>query len=906
MALFSETIGVGGLLLKIPTSFIVIMLFLSPVFLSDNSGFSVSAIDPVDSAVIAESTGEDWLSGWSYRKSHLILGSVGAGTDYQVNVTVHYGSGTDDGTDIYCNSYVNPDFSDLRFTDNDGLTLLSHWRESYFAFDNATFWIRVQDNLDFDASFFVYFGNSEALSISDGEATFIFFDDFENNDLNRWDTSDNAWSVQSSVVKRGSYAARGNAQINDRWCRTVLDSLITTDVMFHSWVRVESTFNYKYPLIAYEGFFNPIDDAEGLAYVGYIHENDWATNNGTAQYYEMDTVFVNTWHEYEVAVDFTNSLYRPYIDGIAKTAQSLDIENGSALSKIYTVAMVTCAVAGDHDQFQDDYYIRKFVHFEPAHALWSTIETEPQDGLNWLPGWEFRRAHQIEGSLGAGHNYQVKIVVDYGTGVDINNTVFCNGYCQSDFSDIRFVDSDGITELDYWMEENSDSSNAVFWVEVTDTLDFDQVIYIYYGNPDASCTSDGEAAFIFYDDFNDASFDDDKWSHCGDPAGSESGGTYSQTNDNSWLQGIATDVIFSSGISVETSVFAPWPESGYGNIVGIWLHNTTPSEGASWAVSDYYSIALRRHDDGAKWVVAYDGLTPTTDSTNISTDWTGANRSLRIDYTSISNLYYYDSSLVKNSTDGDLTGPVYMYILGNGPASSTYDIDWVFVRKCADLEPSHGVWGNIETVFSISSAGSITYEGGTKGNIALWSAFSYHPYRYLRFVDGALLVNSSWDGADVEVSCDELELGSHNFTLQIFNEFGDTLVSCIMVNVEDTTNPTLSHPDDVEFTEGSQGITITWTMNDLYPDAYQVYLDGELLQTGAWNSTGESLIIPVDGFPAGIYNASLTVIDESGNSAVDYVTVSVQPAFPVMIIIMAGGVVAVIIIGALVCRMKKT
>ncbi|MHA2351557.1 MAG: hypothetical protein ACXABX_00380, partial [Candidatus Thorarchaeota archaeon] len=106
--------------------------------------------------------------------------------------------------------------------------------------------------------------------------------------------------------------------------------------------------------------------------------------------------------------------------------------------------------------------------------------------------------------------------------------------------------------------------------------------------------------------------------------------------------------------------------------------------------------------------------------------------------------------------------------------------------------------------------------------------------------------------------------------------------------------------------EGDQGNVITWTLNDLYPDGYQIHLDGELLQSGVWNSTGESLTISADGFSAGVYNVSLTAIDECGNSAVDYVTVTVQPSFPVMIIIMAGGVVVIVIIGTVVCRMKKS
>jgi len=35
-----------------------------------------------------------WLSGWDYRKSHVINPATNAGTGYQISLTVHYGSGS--------------------------------------------------------------------------------------------------------------------------------------------------------------------------------------------------------------------------------------------------------------------------------------------------------------------------------------------------------------------------------------------------------------------------------------------------------------------------------------------------------------------------------------------------------------------------------------------------------------------------------------------------------------------------------------------------------------------------------------------------------------------------------------------------------------------------------------------
>jgi hypothetical protein len=72
-----------------------------------------------------------------------------------------------------------------------------------------------------------------------------------------------------------------------------------------------------------------------------------------------------------------------------------------------------------------------------------------------------------------------------------------------DFGDVRFTDNDEQTLLDYWIEEKTLGSYAVFWVEVQDDLSSSNAeIYVYYGNNYAPTTSDGSATFVEYEDFN--------------------------------------------------------------------------------------------------------------------------------------------------------------------------------------------------------------------------------------------------------------------------------------------------------------------------------------------------------------------------------------------------------------------
>jgi len=472
----------------------------------------------------ADQTEPSFPDDWIYRRKHTLEGSGQADTDYQVKLTIHYGPGYTDDDDLYLqrdgasytlSNYFHLDFDDIRFTLEGSTNPLSYWREStslgYWYYRSvqddwawcentqATFWIKIPESLSAnnDVSIYVYYGESSeraAETASDGDATFLFFDDFENNNFDRWDTHESAWSTQSSIVKHGSYAAKGNAQTSNRFCGVDFSTPIDTGVMFHSWVRVENNNGYEYPLIAYESSTY----GGTLAYVGFIYKNDWATHNGAVQYYEENTVAEDTWYRYEVAVDFSNRLFRPSINGISKTTQSLDAADGTRLEDIFTAAMVTSSYTGSYDQWQDDFYIRKYVHDEPDHGGWGEEELWGSDD------WGYSKTHTMDGSVGAGENYQIRITAHFGNGNDGDPTgehVFLNYHCQPDFDDIRFTDDDGIL-YDHWKESYVASNEAVFWVEVKGNLDSSQDIIMYYGNSGAASVSDGTATFIFFDDFD--------------------------------------------------------------------------------------------------------------------------------------------------------------------------------------------------------------------------------------------------------------------------------------------------------------------------------------------------------------------------------------------------------------------
>jgi PKD repeat protein len=92
------------------------------------------------------------------------------------------------------------------------------------------------------------------------------------------------------------------------------------------------------------------------------------------------------------------------------------------------------------------------------------------------------------------------------------NYSYYNTSMRSDFGDVRFVSADNTTEYSYWIDSDYTvaSTRGYFWVNVSTagTSGVSQV-FMYFDNPTATTTSDGNKTFLLWDTF--ASNDTSKW-----------------------------------------------------------------------------------------------------------------------------------------------------------------------------------------------------------------------------------------------------------------------------------------------------------------------------------------------------------------------------------------------------------
>lgn len=174
----------------------------------------------------------------------------------------------------------------------------------------------------------------------------------------------------------------------------------------------------------------------------------------------------------------------------------------------------------------------------------------------------------------------------------------------------------------------------------------------------------------------------------------------------------------------------------------------------------------------------------------------------------------------------------------------------------------------------IDEPSDIVMELGTTGQNIVWNPSSYRPDSYVIEEDGLTVDSGAWNGGSISYSLDGYDVGTFVFTIEVVDHFGETSSDTVTVVVEDTTAPVLSSASDMEYTEGETGNFANWTATDLDPDVWELFINGTSHDTGAWTN-GSDILINVDGLDVGVYNLTLLVWDESGNSATDTLILTV-------------------------------
>jgi hypothetical protein len=311
--------------------------------------------------------GTQWLSGWNFRKAHIIDGSAStAGTEYQIRLIAHYGTGADNGENVYLGNKAKTDFGDLRFVQSDNQALLSYWLESKIDGETATFWVKIAGNLTAQSQIiYVYYGNNQATIESNGETTFVFFDDFS-SDLSKWVKEKNG----AHIYINSGYLVLDGGTTSSPYGHTVLGSSVNYSVFLDGVIEADVfPSNNALPEIGFRGVYS--------GNIGY--KVRWDCRSGSESPW-MKPAY-DGWNA------FGSSITRC---GLSNQWQKVKIEVIGSTFKMYSNDVLKSTVVDGQygndgeislqnhygtSSFYDNVRIRKYVNFEPIQSVWGVEES---------------------------------------------------------------------------------------------------------------------------------------------------------------------------------------------------------------------------------------------------------------------------------------------------------------------------------------------------------------------------------------------------------------------------------------------------------------------------------------------------------------------------------------------------
>jgi len=160
----------------------------------------------------------------------------------------------------------------------------------------------------------------------------------------------------------------------------------------------------------------------------------------------------------------------------------------------------------------------------------------------YSPDWEYRKAITVDNTISA------DVLTDYQILVTLSSANFDYAKANANGSDLRFTDSDELTEISYWIEDWNTAGDSKIWVKVPAVSALSTAtVYLYYGNANATTSldsfddtmqklkADDDTAALWH-------FDEEEGMTLGDSSVNENDGTlYNFTAPNGWIADSASE-----------------------------------------------------------------------------------------------------------------------------------------------------------------------------------------------------------------------------------------------------------------------------------------------------------------------------------------------------------------------------
>ncbi len=301
----------------------------------------------------------------------------------------------EDPVDIDMGGKCESDFDDVYFTDNDGVSLLSYWKQQSGSF--ARFWVNVNDSLSTEnQTIYCYYGNPSASSLSNGAKVFPFFDDFNRADSGTigegWtdeigDASHENNITSNTLSVKGyehyySHIEKAAPSLTDFCIEIMINCDNDTGATWHPsiWAYWDS---YKWV-------------STGIRMDGNDQHHGYENDAGVVTNHWGDTSSNDIWYYYRILVN-SSYIVSDYSQSWNNYIEIYNISRGSSFAGAASLILIgnghsvnggsypnadldnNGGVAGsaDHASYYDNVFVRKYVYPEPLQWMWTEEEEEP-------------------------------------------------------------------------------------------------------------------------------------------------------------------------------------------------------------------------------------------------------------------------------------------------------------------------------------------------------------------------------------------------------------------------------------------------------------------------------------------------------------------------------------------------
>jgi len=240
-------------------------------------------------------------------------------------------------------------------------------------------------------------------------------------------------------------------------------------------------------------------DPNGFADIAYVDFSTWVDSRGA----ELWRV------RFDEDTDTFSEQYDPNNIITLNIGSSTNVSSGNNVNVTFYVALNS-----NHPAIWDVDAKQYVVDAQPASDTdWYEVNWDLGPEADWLTGWNRRKYHIINQTVGTDENYTVPLWVVYGDGTDSGDKVYLNESVNNDFSDVRWTSADGTTLLDFNLNQTQIESYTDYYTN--DSLKMAQYpgcypaawyynnrTYVVYHGPNGADANAGDPYIRYYDHEN--------------------------------------------------------------------------------------------------------------------------------------------------------------------------------------------------------------------------------------------------------------------------------------------------------------------------------------------------------------------------------------------------------------------